>query len=51
MSHEFNLKLTADQINSLVDALVESLEVAPENKALLEQVWRAVDRGFARPEG
>ena len=43
MTHELTLKLTADQINSLVDAVLESLEDIPENRAVLEEVWRAVD--------
>jgi len=51
MQHEITLKVSADQINSLVDALLDSLPTTPENRAVLEQVFRAMDRSFAQSEG
>jgi hypothetical protein len=48
MVHTLTLKLTADQINSLVDAVLESLEDTPENRAILQEVQRAIDSNFAR---
>ena len=49
MVHELTLKLTADQINRLVDALLDSLAAEPENRAILAEVHRvAIDSNFAK---
>lgn len=48
MIHELTLKLTADQINRMVDALLDSLPAEPENKAILQEVQRAIDSNFAQ---
>ena len=48
MVHALTLNLTADQINRLVDALLDSLAAEPENKAILQEVQRSIDSNFAR---
>ena len=49
MVHTLTLKLTADQINSLVDAVLESLEDTPENRAVLEAIHQAaINSNFAK---
>jgi hypothetical protein len=48
MVHTLTLNLTADQINRLVDALLDSLPAEQDNKAILQEVQRAIDSNFAR---
>jgi len=48
MVHTLTLNLTADQINRLVDAVLESLPEEQENRAILQEVQRAIDSNFAR---
>jgi len=48
MVHELTLKLTADQINRLVDAVLDSLPAEPENRAILAEVQRSIDSNFAQ---
>lgn len=48
MVHELTLKLTADQINRLVDAVLDSLPQEPENRELLVEVQRAIESNFAQ---
>jgi uncharacterized membrane protein required for colicin V production len=48
MTHELTLKLTADQINRLVDALLDSLPAEPENRVILAEVQRSIDSNFAQ---
>lgn len=48
MVHELTLKLTADQINRLVDAVVDSLPQEPENREILAEVQRAIESNFAQ---
>jgi predicted DNA-binding protein YlxM (UPF0122 family) len=47
MTYELTLKLTADQINRLVDALLDSLPAEPENREILDEVHRVLDSQFA----
>jgi len=46
MVHTLTLNLTADQINRLVDAVLESLQEEQENRAILQEVQRAIDSNF-----
>jgi hypothetical protein len=48
MVHELTLKLTADQINRLVDALLDSLPAEQDNRAILAEVQRSIDSNFAQ---
>ena len=48
MVHTLTLNLTADQINRLVDAVLESLPAEPENRAILQAVQAAIDSNFAK---
>jgi hypothetical protein len=48
MVHELTLKLTADQINRLVDAVLDSLAAEPENRAILAEVQRSIDSNFTQ---
>jgi hypothetical protein len=48
MVHTLTLNLTADQINRLVDAVLESLPAEQENRAILAEVQRSIDSNFAR---
>ena len=47
MTHELTLKLTADQINRLVDALLDSLAAEPVNRTILLEVQQAMDNKFS----
>lgn len=47
MTHELTLKLTADQINRLVDALLDSLAAEPGNRTILLEVQQAMDNKFS----
>jgi hypothetical protein len=48
MVHELTLKLTADQINRLVDAVLDSLPAEPENRAILAEVQRSIGSNIAQ---
>ena len=48
MVHTLTLNLTADQINRLVAAVIDSLPQEPENRAILQEVNRSIDSNFAR---
>jgi len=48
MVHTLTLNLTADQINRLVDAVLRHLPEDQENRAILQEVQRAIDSNFAQ---
>jgi hypothetical protein len=48
MVHTLTLNLTADQINRLVDAVLDSLPEEQDNLAILQEVQRSIDSNFAR---
>ena len=48
MVHELTLKLTADQIDRLVDAVLDSLAAEPENRAILAEVQRSIASNIAQ---
>jgi hypothetical protein len=48
MVHTLTLNLTADQINRLVDAVLDSLPAEQDNLAILQEVQRSIDSNFAR---